>query len=299
MAKSFLECVHDRKQERLIQGILYYLLNKEEEFKKAFCEWLGEGEFEQAEEEYAEGQHRHDLVLWYDSEKKKTIELKFHSGFTTQQQSDPHAIDLCIVPAYRRVEAQSIFHDKVKTWEDFVEQVVSKSKLSGFLLENLNCFQLQYYEKDFDFYWILNNIFRDFEQYFFEDFRSRIENEKGLANLTIGKVDFSKKRKFHYGYYIRNPKTDRYDKKSLWLGIIANIFSFEQGQREYDLILQVCSLANALSLKPLETLPAYYPFEYHNEGIILKKSSDGKFHADDVFEQCKHLLERYAGLARE
>ena len=143
MNNYFLNYVDSRSGERLVQGVLLFLLKNDAHFNHAFCDWLRWEFFSSVEEEYPEGQHRHDLAFFYEDNSKKRIELKFWAGWTHSQETAPDDIDLIIIPKNRLSETQKRFQCSiVKTWEELEQQVVPSSEIAKVLLSGLNQFYL-------------------------------------------------------------------------------------------------------------------------------------------------------------
>ena len=136
--QSIFDLTHHRKGEKLVQGILLYLLRGDAPFRRAFCEWFGWAECCSAKEEVKEAKHRHDLWLELKEGNPKRIELKLWAGWTEAQWVDPGAIDVAIVPRAKKAEAEGLFgQGNVKTWEELMKEVAPRSDFASQLLDGL------------------------------------------------------------------------------------------------------------------------------------------------------------------
>jgi hypothetical protein len=298
---SFLRCVENRKQERLVQGILLFLLKTEDTFKQAFCNWVGWSLFDWIEEESsdAENGRRHDFALHYSDGSKKTIELKLEASLTTNQEISSD--DLLIAPSAKLPEIKKCFGDniKVKSWEDMVENVIDSSDIARVLLSNL-C----------DYYWVprcfesqqdgeqaFNRILEFLENK--SDFLDDFENRISLSNVTTqSSISIVKGYK---GFYVYNQKLGLEWRKSLWFGVIADVdkwYKYSEEPPEFDLVLQVFSSETTARLSkdvPLEQLPEYFKYEGNNQGIIIKPSQK-QYTIQNTWLQCKDLITRFSEL---
>lgn len=109
MPATLIECVADRTGERLIQGLLRFLLDNDADFAKAFCSWAQwPASVKTVREEWPQGCHRHDLVVTLENGLRRNVELKLWAGLTESQSRDSQAIDLFIVPERYSVEFPAI-----------------------------------------------------------------------------------------------------------------------------------------------------------------------------------------------
>ena len=295
MNNSFLNYVDNRKGERLIQGVLLFLLENDREFKHGFCNWVGWEIFSNVQEEYSEGEHRHDLVLFYKNMKKR-IELKFWANWTPSQSTTPDTIDLLIVPKVRLTETTENFKNSiVKTWEELEQKVVSFSDIAKVLLSGLAWYywspgslgNYEEYEK------AISLAFKSFE--YESNFFYKLASKINYNNLSVGNLSFSLKG--WKGFFIKNSHLEDHWFNYLWLGIMINADRWNKANSlEFSLILQVCSGKLALTFSDLVLLPGYIGYIGHNEGIIVKPDSEGKYSLESIWDQCESLITQYSHL---
>ena len=60
MNNYFLDYIEDRKGERLVQGVLLYLLESDNTFRQKFCDWLDWPVCLNVQEEYCEN----EIMRW-------------------------------------------------------------------------------------------------------------------------------------------------------------------------------------------------------------------------------------------
>ncbi|NYT00901.1 MAG: hypothetical protein GKB99_04180 [Methanocellales archaeon] len=266
-------------------------------FKHAFCDWLRWDAFSSVEEEYIEGQHRHDLAFFYENNSKKRIELKFWASWTHSQEIAPDDIDLVIVPKSRLSETQKRFQRSiVKTWEELVQQVVPSSELAKVLLSGLNQFYWSpaTFEDNEEYDRAMALVFKslEYEDEFFSKFLTKIKNFNGLYPGVI-----TTSLRGWKGVFIKNPRLGTNWLNYLWFGIMLHVERwYKEDVLDSCLVLQVCSKELAPLFPGLEVLPAFTDYAGHNEGIIIKLDSNGIYTVENTWNQCEHLITQYSRL---
>ncbi len=299
MKKSIWQCIENRKQERLIQGLLLYLLNNDNSFNESFARWLNlESSILAVKEEIAEEQRRHDLVLYLKDQRIINIELKLWAEFTNNQINTPLSIDFAIVPKVRKNTVGFLAEDKIKTWEEFHDLVVSKSELAKLLFADLiyYIYSGQIYSKsDFqvDFRLLLNN-YNDSDCY---SFLSNIQYKVYEYDLSVGNICGNRNNRFYYGFYIKNEKLkiDTIDWKNwLWFGFISNI-SQDGTISKPELILQVLSdkIESKFESELGEFDKVKYPWLAYDKGLLIE-SNNGQYLIDDIWGKMKSAIIQYS-----
>ena len=300
MNKSFLNYVDSRGGERLVQGVLFFLLESDTQFRQAFCDWVGWKLPSYVREEFSEGQHRHDLAFFYEDNSKKTIELKLGAGWTDSQANAPDHINLVIVPSSRLPETQKIFKNSmIKTWEGLEEKVVPASDVAKRLLSGL-C-QYCYYQTsipigDEDYEKAMLSVFKSLEygDGFFSNFLEKIN----FSDLYPGVIRTSLRG--WKGAFIKNPRLGTDWLNFLWFGVMFNVDRwYKEEVLETCLMLQVCSKNLAPLFSDLEVFPMYTDYAGHNQGIIVKPDENGIYTVENTWDQCKDLITQYSQLGPE
>lgn len=296
MNNSFLNYIDDRTGERLVQGVLLFLLETDTQFKQAFCDWLGWESFSYVQEEYSEGQHRHDLAFFYDNNSKKRIELKFWAGWTDSQANTPDDIDLVIVPKSRLSETQKIFENSIiKIWEELEQRVIPSSEIAKVLLSGLS----QYYwtpavfENNEEYDSVMPLVFKSLEHE--DDFFSKFITKIDFNDLCPGVIRTSPRG--WKGVFIKNPRLGSNWLNFLWFGVMLHVDRwYKENVMDTRLILQVCSRELAPLFPDLEVFPTFTDYAGHNEGIIVKPDANGIYTIENTWNQCKDVITQYSQL---
>lgn len=294
MPATLIECVADRTGERLIQGLLRFLLDNDADFANAFCSWAQwPASVTTVREECADGCHRHDLVLTFENGQRRNIELKLWAGLTDSQSRDSQAIDLFIVPERY---SGGVPRDKAKSWESLNRNVVSKSALAKRILAGFE-----------EYTWTggslpLATLQREVQNWIDgteADWRGRWflkgcndcldDHDLNLHPSNATKL-LPEERLGYWGYYLRRP-VDQGTDRWLWNGII---FSYK-ASLEVAYIVQISQELSRLLGCRRKVMPPWYPREHGATGVRIE-AQDGIFSVEGWWNQVGDVLKEYDGM---
>jgi hypothetical protein len=297
MPASLFDCIVGRTSERLVQGLLRFLLENDDDFRAAFQDWCGWPTIKEVREEECDGCHRHDLVLYLDRpNEKRNVELKLWAGLTNSQATDSASIDLFIVP---KRYSGNVPKEKTRTWESFQEKVVSKSDFAQKLMKGFEQYtwtggSLEISRlKEEILAWVGGREMSWKGSWFLTGCNECIENHGLKLGMSSSNKFYKDKNGVHgyWGYYLTLPEhrsTDRW----LWNGFI---FKGNAGEiTECGFILQIAeALKSKLEIHTF--IPSWYGREKGSQCICFS-CDDPIFTVDNWWREAEDLLHRYETL---
>jgi hypothetical protein len=296
MPRTLIECTEMRKGERLVQGVLLFLLTNDQPFRRAFCEWAGwPRELRHIAEEKREGAHRHDLYFEFDDGSKRNLELKLWAGPTERQSADPESIDLFLVPERYQSSGCSPFPaKKLRHWEDFKEAVVKRSPFAQRLLQGFDTYawtggsiERRALKTEVELWWAGKDC--EWRGTWFLRGCADCAAKLGLRyNLSarLRRAD----RLGYWGYYL---KSSRFPEKAgfwLWFGFIFQT-NDHNSVEELELILQVPRALEArLGMRPV--IPAWYKEDWGKTGVSIDPVDD-QYTVAGWWEKCETCIRQY------
>lgn len=302
MNKSLFECVHERSGERLVQGILLFLLQGEEPFHSAFLRWLGwPDSCVSIQEEFKDGFHRHDLLFTFPEGIRKTLELKLWAGWTDAQSTDPCGIDCVLVPRLRERDAIAVFGSlKVRTWEALIHDVAVHSPMAMHLLRGFDdytwtgqMFSRADLTAEIERWWRSGEDADPYRGSVFLQLCSARAKELGQDSTAASQLY----RKKDYGYWGRYLITEKCEdwRQRLWFGFVFRIQEAEVRRVEFALQALSTEIGRRIGLN--SELPDWYPWEMRPAlGIIVGPNSEDCYNVDDCWKECSAFLHTFGKL---
>jgi len=300
MNKSLFECVHERSGERLVQGLLLFLLQSDEAFRSAFLRWLGWPNASVAiQEEYIDGCHRHDLLFTFPEGIRKTLELKLWAGWTDAQSTDPCNIDCVLVPRLREPDSIAVFSAaKVRTWEALLQDVAVHSPMAMQLLRGFDEYTWtgQIFHRadliaEIERWWRSGEDADPYRGSVFLQHCSARAKELGLDSTAASQL-YRQKDYGYWGRYLINKNFEHW-RQRLWFGFVFRMKGTEVRQVEFAMQALSADIGRGIGLS--SELPDWYPWALSPAiGIILELNSDDCYNADDWWHACASSLAEYA-----
>ena len=290
MARSLFEATEDRSGERLVQGILVYLMENDVEFRSAFCRWLGWAtEWTAVREEVKTKTQRHDLVVHFRDGSSESIELKLWAGLTEAQSKHSRDIAWVIVPEARKRELAAQFApERTMTWEDLVDNVASQSSFAERVLSGLkeyawmgNCLPVSWLREEIRT-WARGRSLEGCRVDWFLDRCCDVAADLGLIRTT-GVV-----RSRYWGRYLTRQGRDDW----LWLG-----FAFALDSEEKPVFaLQASSDELAERLGVTQALPSWFSWGVCAKGVEFAPTENDTYTVPSWRAASEEILRRYAAM---
>jgi len=297
---DFFECCAGRESERLVQGVLRFLLMNDPAFRQEFCRWAGwQQQFNRFDEDVSEGDRRHDLLAKNSAGDRKRVELKLWARFTEGQRAAPGTIDLLILPETRLHEVKVMFGERtprLKTLEDLEQLGQSTGGPPAMLLQGLGNYAATGNEVKIDRVLAEARAWKagqasDGPSLTYAFLRKCLAEAEGLGLQRSTTSRFGGTQPYCGCYLISRPGGERCE--SVWMGFIFDSDAAGEITRHAFVLFAVDGALAEVS--ELNTRPAsWYVWPSCTRGLALEPSG-GAYRFDDWRACMLPILQRLAG----
>ncbi|MBI4880341.1 MAG: hypothetical protein HY812_11885 [Planctomycetes bacterium] len=301
MPASIFQCAEARRQERLVQGILRFLLTSDGSFLRTFCAWAGfPGECVAVHEDPGEsGAPPHGLLLSFADGSARRVDLVFWAERGDARGRDGASADLFIVPEHRGRRFGPLPAAKTRTWADLVARAGTASDLACAVLHGLEDYvwtgealalaalkdEIEAWWSDQEREWQVSRFLRGCAERAQEHGLSVSSSQKLCRQTGTG----------YWGQYFKNAWLPASHRSWLWNGFV---FRIGEGGRVARVLLALQLLDDAADRlgRSRAPLPQWYPWQDGDTGVVVAADGEERLSVRAWYEESRELLEQYADL---